>query len=109
MWHTPREERRIVVSTREYRRGIRRTGLFLGGFTSQRWPVVFDVARGAKRIPVAAVGLDLSCSAGEQFSTEDAFGHLDVAKNGKVHESDLIPPDGSDFLGGSHSLTGHLD
>jgi hypothetical protein len=159
MWHTPREERRIIVPTHEYRRGIRRTGLllgaafvaitiaglavskaqalawgtaakpattpsvsadalaqglpksmvFLGGFSSQRWPVVFAVARGAKQIPVAAVGLDLSCSAGEQFSTEDAFSHLDVAKNGKVHESDLIPPQGSDLLGGSHSLTGHLD
>lgn len=89
--------------------GLPKSMVVLGGFTSQHWPVVFDVAGGAKRIPIAAVGLDLTCSAGEQFSTEDAFTHSVVAKNGKVHESDLIPPDGSDFLGGSHSLTGHLD
>lgn len=97
------------VSADALAQGLPKSMVVLGGFTSQRWPVVFNVAGAGKRIPVAAVGLDLTCSAGEQFSTEDAFGHLGVAKSGKVHESDLIPPDGSDFLGGSHSLTGHLD
>ena len=97
------------VSADALAQGLPKSMVVLGGFTSQRWPVVFDIARGAKQIPAAAVGLDLTCSAGEQFSTEDAFGHLVVAKNGKVHESDPIPPQGSDFLGGSHSLTGHLD
>lgn len=97
------------VSANALAQGLPKSMVVLGGFTSQRWPVVFDIARGAKQIPVAAVGLDLTCSAGEQFSTEDAFAHVVVAKHGRVHESDLIPPDGSDFLGGSHSLTGHLD
>jgi len=98
-----------TVSADALAQGLPKSMVVLGGFTSQRWPVVFDVARGAKRIPLAAVGLDLTCSAGEQLSTEDSFGQLNVAKNGKVHESNLIPPQGSDFLGGSHSLTGHLD
>jgi hypothetical protein len=89
--------------------GLPKSMVALGGFTSQRWPVVLEVARGARRIPVAATGLDLTCSSGEQFPVEDAFGQLAVDKSGRVDEADMIPPQGSDFLGGSHSLTGHLD
>jgi hypothetical protein len=97
------------VSTDVVTKGLPKSMVALGGFTSQRWPVVFEVAHGGKQIPIAAVGLDLNCTSGVQFSTEDSFGHLQVAKNGRVHEVDVIPGQGSDFLGGSHSLTGHLD
>lgn len=110
-WRVPAARSTVTTnaSARTAAQGLPKSMVALGGFTSQRWPVVLMVARGGTGIRLAATGLDLTCSSGDRFSTEDAFAHLSVAKDGKVHQSDLIPPQGSDFLGGSHSLTGHLN
>src|SRR5262249_34365808 len=89
-----------------------RGAVALGGFTSQGWPIVLELGRGGKSVNVAATGLDMSCTSGDQFSIEDGWQLLDVAKNGRVHVSEQIPPgqgQAASLTGGSHSLTGRFD
>jgi hypothetical protein len=81
----------------------------LGGFTSQGWPVVFELGRGRKLVTLVAAGFDLTCTSGNQFSVEDGWQLLDIAKNGKLHTTEQIPPAGDTLTGGSHSLTGRFD
>jgi hypothetical protein len=80
----------------------------LGGFTSQGWPVVFELGRGGKMVTLVGVGLDLTCTSGDQFSIEDGWQLLDIAKNGKLHSTEQIPAVGN-LTGGSHTLTGRFD
>jgi hypothetical protein len=84
----------------------------LGGFTSQGWPVVLEVARGGRLVAVAATGLELTCSSGQRFPIEDGWSLLDVGPNGAVRVADQIPPSSGQTVsltGGSHSLTGRLN
>jgi hypothetical protein len=57
---------------------------------------------------LVAVGLDLTCTSGNQFSIEDGWQLLDIAKNGKLHSTEQIPAVG-DLTSGSHTLTGRFD
>lgn len=90
-------------------------GMTLGGFTSQKWPVVVDVAKDGRRITQVALGLDMNCTSGGSFGTPDRFFDLPVRSNGSVHAAALVPPSppspGSTVLvaGGSDSFTGRLD
>lgn len=90
-------------------------GMTLGGFTSQRWPVVVDVAKDGRRITQVALGLDMNCTSGGSFGTPDRFFDLPVWSNGSVHAAMLLPPlpasPGStvSITGGSDSVTGRLD
>lgn len=81
----------------------------LGGFTSQGWPVVFELGRGGKLVTLVGAGFDLTCSSGDQFSVEDGWQLLGIARNGKLNTTEQIPPAGDTLTGGSHSLTGRFD
>jgi hypothetical protein len=87
-------------------------GMVLGGFTSQGWPAVLDIAKNGNRIRVIGVGLDMKCTTGDEFGLPDGFINLPIAGNGKVHATRTIPPSPGptvSLTGGSDSLTGRLD
>ena len=50
------------VSANALSQGRTNGPMALGGFTSQSWPVVFELARGAKMVTVVGVGLDVTCT-----------------------------------------------
>jgi hypothetical protein len=80
----------------------------LGGFTSQGWPAVIDFAKNGKRIRLIAVGLDMKCTSGAQFATEDGFTSLAIPRNGRIHATGTIRPS-TGLTGGSDSLTGRFN
>jgi hypothetical protein len=99
-------------SARTAAQGPNRGAVALGGFTSQGWPIVLELGRGGKLVTVAAAGMDMTCASGDRFSVEDGWQLLDIAKNGKIHASEQIPPgqgQAATLTGGSHSLTGRFD
>jgi len=88
------------------------SGEVLGGFTSQGWPVVVEISKDAKRINTIGIGLDMSCTSGQQAGLRDGWVRLPVGPRGKVHATLTIPasPGSSVSLtGGSDSLTGTLN
>jgi hypothetical protein len=100
------------VASQTAGQGLPKSNAALGGFTEQGWPVVLEVNHGGNRVAVAATGLDLTCSSGDQFSVEDAFARVRVASNGTVRASEQFAPRSGtsvSLMGGSHSLTGRLD
>jgi hypothetical protein len=97
------------VSANALAHGPTSSAVALGGFTSQGWPVVFELGRGGKLVTLVGAGLDLTCTSGDQFSVEDGWQLIDIAKNGKVHTTEQIPPSGDSLTGGSHSLIGRFD
>jgi hypothetical protein len=97
------------VSANALAQGPAGSAVALGGFTSQGWPVVFELGRGGKLVTLVGAGLDLTCTSGDQFSVEDGWQLIGIAKNGKVHTTQQIPPSGNTVTGGSHSLIGRFD
>lgn len=89
--------------------GVIRSGVTLGGLTSQGWPFVLELSRTGKLVIVAATGLDMTCTSGDQFAVEDGWQLLGIAKNGLVHTTQQIPPAAGTLTGGSHFLTGRFD
>ncbi|HUO74903.1 MAG TPA: hypothetical protein VMU39_29325 [Solirubrobacteraceae bacterium] len=87
--------------------------MMLGGFSSKGWPVVMEFTRNLKRIHLAAIGLDMTCTSGDQFAVTGWFGDLPVGPNGKVQTVGAIPPqagsNGVKLSGGSESLSGRLN
>jgi hypothetical protein len=87
-------------------------GKVLGGFTSQGWPVVVVISSNGKRIVDTRIGLDMTCSMGDNFGLRDGWVQLPIARSGKVKVSFGIAPWSSGtikLLGGSDSLTGKLN
>jgi hypothetical protein len=84
----------------------------LAGFTSQGWPVVIDVARGRGLVRIAATGLNMTCTAGDRFQTEDTWVILNIQRNGRVHGTTQISPvpgTSVSITGGSDSLIGKFN
>ncbi len=82
-------------------------GKLLAGLTKQGAPVVIGVARNQKHISVLAV-LEMSCTSGNVFLTEDYWPRLSVASNGSVRGAQALAPSGS-VTGGAHSIAGSLN
>ncbi|MGZ4184502.1 MAG: hypothetical protein ACXVUE_01530 [Solirubrobacteraceae bacterium] len=100
------------ISAHASSQGVLKSGMVLGGFTSQAWPVVFELAHGGRLVILGATGLNLTCTSGDQFPVEDGWQLLTVAKNGRVNASEQIPAQqgqGDTLTGGSHSLTGRFN
>jgi hypothetical protein len=100
------------VSAHASSQGVLKSGMVLGGFTSQGWPVVFELSRAGRLVILGATGLDLTCTSGNQFPVEDGWQLLTVAKDGRVTGSESIPAQqgqGDTLTGGSHSLTGRFN
>jgi hypothetical protein len=87
-------------------------GKALGGFTSQRWPVVLDVATNGRSIAPIGVGLDMTCTSGNGFGLSDGFFQVSIGPHGSVRAASTLPPmQGStvSITGGSDVLTGRLN
>lgn len=84
-------------------------GAFLGGFTSQGWPVALGLSS-ANRIAVVATGLVMRCSSGDRFAIEDAWARLPIRAHGRVAAKQSIPPQaGTPLVGGSHAVSGRFN
>ena len=84
----------------------------LGGFTSQGYPVVVQIARGAHAISVAGIGLDMKCSSKAEFGLPDRWVRVPVRASGKFRDFATIPASGAsgtEITGGSDLFTGRLD
>jgi hypothetical protein len=87
------------------------TGDVLAGFTSQHWPVFLRISKDSRALVVAAVGVDLKCTSGIQFSVEDEYLGVPIAANGKLRAGYVVPPTqvSGGSVAGSSSLTGTLN
>jgi hypothetical protein len=86
-------------------------GTVLGGFTSQRWPVVIMMSRDRSHITRVGIGLEMRCTSGMRFGTEDGWSAVPVGSGGKVRVSAKIPPSpgsGVSLVGGSDLFAGTL-
>jgi hypothetical protein len=71
--------------------------IVLAGFTSQNYPVFFKVADDARKVTVAGIALEMTCTSGTQLVTQDAFVNLRIGPDGKLHGSYVqAPTSGSD-------------
>ena len=110
-WRVPAVPATVTTSASAHTagQGLARSAVALGGFTSQGWPVVFELGRGGKLVTLVGAGLELTCTSGVQVPVEDGWQLVDIAKNGKVNATEQIPAAGDAFTGGSHSLTGRFN
>jgi hypothetical protein len=89
--------------------GAARTGAFLGGFTSQEFPVVVQMSK--RRVVRIGIGLRLTCTSGGAFSLPDSYRDMKISKKGRfsaVFTNTLRNSDGTttDLEG---SLTGTIN
>jgi hypothetical protein len=57
------------------------TGVFLGGFTSQEFPVALQMSK--RRVVRIGMGIRLTCTSGGAFSAPDSYRDLKVSKKGR--------------------------
>jgi hypothetical protein len=81
-------------------------GHTLGGLTSQHWPVVVQISRSGKRIPLISAGIELTCTSGLDLPIPDRWGNVPIGSGGAVNASTTVAPDSS---GSGVSLTGGTD
>lgn len=87
-------------------------GRVLGGFTSQGWPIVVEISKNGKGIPLVGAGLEMRCASGNRYPLEDGWEQLPISTSGKVHAAVTIPPSAGSSVsltGGSDSLTGRVN
>ena len=87
-------------------------GMFLGGLTSQSFPFVIQLSKNGKAVRGVAVGLEMTCTSGDQFGLPDSWTHLPIARNGSVRVSLAVPPSagtGASITGGTDSFSGKFN
>jgi hypothetical protein len=90
-------------------------GRVLGGLTSQKAAVVFEISKNTKRIDQAAINLQLTCTSGDQVWTPDGFSRVPLDAHGSVSMHLTIPPDtsgatnGVTLIGGTDTFIGKLN
>lgn len=58
-------------------------GSVLGGLTPQSWPIVIALNRARDRVEQVVIGLDMTCTSGDVFSTNDGFQNLRLSRKGR--------------------------
>jgi hypothetical protein len=74
--------------------------------------VVLPVSKNGRRLAVAAVGLDMTCTSGIRYSIEDDYSGVPIGVNSRFSASYALPPTtvtGNVVVGGSGAMTGRLD
>jgi hypothetical protein len=85
-------------------------GQTLGGLTSQQWPVVVEISRTGKRIPLISAGIDLTCPSGLDLPIPDQWDNVPIGPGGAVSASMNVPPDpGASLSRGTDTLTGKFN
>ena len=59
------------------------SGSVLGGLTPQSWPIVVALNKARNRVEQVVIGLDMTCTSGDVFSTNDGFRGLKLSKRGR--------------------------
>jgi hypothetical protein len=88
-----------------------RGGLF-AGFSSQRWPSFFRVAPNNRTLAVAAIGLGMTCTSGNEFGMEDDWERVPVNGKGRFRVGVTIPPTteaNGAVYGATDSVSGTVD
>jgi hypothetical protein len=66
--------------------------IVLAGFTSQRLPVFFKISGDGRVLVASGIAIRLRCTSGGQLVVPDAFAHIPIAANGRLHIS-FSPPE----------------
>jgi hypothetical protein len=86
----------------------------LGGFTRQGWPIVAQMASDGS-IARIGIGLDMRCTAGDQFALNDFAIRVPIGARGKVERKITIragsggSSSGPALTGGTDTLSGHMN
>jgi hypothetical protein len=59
------------------------SGVVFGGITPQSWPVVVALDKARNRVDRVAIGLDMTCTSGDSFGTNDGFQKLKLSRRGR--------------------------
>ena len=65
--------------------------IVLAGFTSERLPAYFKISSDGKVLLASGIALRMPCTSGVQLVVPDAFAHIPIAANGRLHIS-FTPP-----------------
>lgn len=68
------------------------SAVVLAGFTSQQYPVFAKVTADGRKLTIAAIALNMTCTSGAQFVLEDSFVRLPIGPGGMLHGSFSQPP-----------------
>jgi hypothetical protein len=63
------------------------TGVVLGGFTAQSFPVVVELNKSGKRVSQVGLGIRMTCTSGGVFTVPDRYTGLKVSKKGRFSSS----------------------
>jgi hypothetical protein len=63
----------------------------LAAFTSQGLPVFFKISGDGRVLLSSGIAIRLGCTSGAQPVVPDAFAHIPIAANGRLHTS-FVPP-----------------
>ncbi|MDX6680223.1 MAG: hypothetical protein QOG94_262 [Solirubrobacteraceae bacterium] len=91
-------------------------GVFFGGVTAARYPVVIQLSKTGKKVVRASIGLELTCEMPGDLTLPDSFKDLPISKAGKFSNSYQETPDtvpdpatGISKIQFSGSITGKLN
>ena len=83
----------------------------LAGFTSQQYPVFFKVTANGRKLALAGIALNMTCTSGTQFVLEDAFAGVPFRAGGKLQRAFVEPPtsgSNGDTIAAKDSLSARL-
>jgi hypothetical protein len=79
----------------------------LAGFTSQEYPAFFKLADDGRKVSLAGIALEMTCTSGDQWVLQDAFIGIRISPNGRLHASSTEAPT-SDADGSTQSASDSL-
>ncbi len=59
------------------------TGVVFGGITQSNWPIVVALNEAGTRVDQIVIGLDMRCTSGDSFGTNDGFKGLKISKKAR--------------------------
>jgi hypothetical protein len=59
------------------------SGVVFGGITQSNWPVVVALNETRTRVAQVVIGLDMTCTSGDSFGTNDGFKGLKISKKAR--------------------------
>jgi hypothetical protein len=59
------------------------SGVAFGGITQSDWPIVVALNEAGTRVDQIVIGLDMTCTSGDSFGTNDGFKGLKISKKAR--------------------------
>jgi hypothetical protein len=85
--------------------------IVLAGFTSEQLPAYFKISSDGKALLSSGIAIRMGCTSGAQPVWPDAFAHIPIAANGRLHVS-FTPPTTTQSgvtTSATDTLTAHLN